>query len=127
VDNRLQTETFTDPVPGMSPGDQIDYSLAFRSRGAITVTMIDDWGNRVLQQRMPGRWDTSSMHETWKWAWGLGVKSSSIVDGTSKTVVVSEVWTVDGSAGSNARFSEDIRGVWACSSLGMLVDGRQHL
>lgn len=54
----------------------------------------------------------------WKFGHGKGVKTRRIKDGTSKTVVASEVRTWDGSAGSNRQFSEDIRGVWVSSAMG---------
>jgi prepilin-type N-terminal cleavage/methylation domain-containing protein len=109
VDERLKNETFQDPVPGMSPGDNIDYSLAISSRGAMTVIMIANWEIKVRQQR----YGMNSLG-MWKFAFGRGVKTKDIDDGVSKTVVVSEVLTVDG----NTRFSRDIRGVWMCSSMG---------
>jgi prepilin-type N-terminal cleavage/methylation domain-containing protein len=111
VDERLKSETFKDPVTGTN----IDYALAVRSRGAITVTMIEDWENKAKQSPVQSGADNLGM---WKFGFGRGVKTSKIKDGVSKTVVVSEVLTVDGSSGSNARLSEDIRGVWVCASMG---------
>ena len=53
----------------------------------------------------------------WKFGRGKGVKVRKIKDGTSKTMVASEVLSWDGSA-SDRNFSEDIRGVWTCPSMG---------
>ena len=53
----------------------------------------------------------------WKFGRGKGTKVRKIKDGTSKTIVASELLTWDGSA-SDRNFSEDIRGVWTCPSMG---------
>ena len=69
----------------------------------------------------------------WKFGYGKGVKGSKIKDGTSNTVVASEVLTVDGNV--RQQNSDDIRGVWISSSMGASVythgyineDGTQSL
>ncbi len=81
-------------------------------RGAITVSMIPGWQN-VRQSEQD-----ASIKGEWKYGRGKGVKIRKIKDGVSKTVVVSEVLTWDGSCGGNSQFSEDIRGVWVCASMG---------
>jgi hypothetical protein len=114
VDDKLRAGTWTDPMPGNYPNDRIDYSIAVRSKGAITVSMIPNWEEKCKQEPLQSGKDNLGM---WKFALGSGIKTSKIKDGTSKTVVCSEVLTVDGAAG-DARSSEDIRGVWMCGSMG---------
>ena len=88
------------------------YAVAKRSRGVITVRMIPGWKNKVVENvadKHPG---------IWKFAHGKGTKSQQIKDGTSKTIVVSEVLTVDDKEGYRGRLSKDIRGVWTSPSMG---------
>jgi prepilin-type N-terminal cleavage/methylation domain-containing protein len=80
-------------------------------RGVITVTVVTNpTGSRGE--------NTDENLGIWKFGRGKGTKTRKIKDGTSKSIVVSEVLTVDGKAGSNATLSEDIRGVWVCGSMG---------
>jgi prepilin-type processing-associated H-X9-DG protein len=50
----------------------------------------------------------------WKFGHGRGTKRSNILDGTSRTILLSEVLPFD--AGNTA--SDDIRGVWCRASMG---------
>jgi hypothetical protein len=80
-------------------------------RGVITVA--------VIRNPTGARGENNDADRgIWKFGRGKGVKTRRIKDGTSKTVVVSEVLTVEGRAGSDATKSEDIRGVWVTSSMG---------
>jgi prepilin-type N-terminal cleavage/methylation domain-containing protein len=78
-------------------------------RGVITVA--------VIPPRVQGE-NAQANRGIWKFGHGSGTKTRKIKDGTSKTVVVSEVLTVDGRAGNDATKSEDIRGVWVTASMG---------
>ncbi|MCA9213328.1 MAG: DUF1559 domain-containing protein [Planctomycetales bacterium] len=92
--------------------DQKGYLAAKRSRGVITVRMIPGWKDKVetgVQDQHPG---------IWKFAHGKGTQTRQIKDGTSKTIIVSEVLPYDDSEGSQGRFSKDIRGVWTSPSMG---------
>jgi hypothetical protein len=116
VDERLARETFSDPVSGMSPSDTIDYSRAIRSRGAMTVRMISHWEARVTYgHSIPS---IAGGSQWWLFSFGKGVKIKNIEDGVAKTAVVSEVLTWDGSVSGVIGSSEDVRGVWMCSSMG---------
>ena len=48
---------------------------------------------------------------------GQGIPTLKIKDGTSKTIVISEVLAWDGTR-EGAKVSEDIRGVWSSASMG---------
>jgi hypothetical protein len=80
-------------------------------RGVITVNMLPGW------QQMNITSESSEARGAWKFGRGRGIKVRRIKDGVSKTVVVSEVLTYDGSA-SDRNYSEDIRGTWMCPSMG---------
>ena len=80
-------------------------------RGVITVSMLPGW-NKITQTEQD-----ESIKGAWKFGRGKGTKTRKIKDGTSKTVVVSEVLAIDG-IGANRQFSDDIRGVWVSSSMG---------
>ena len=93
--------------------DTRTYGSVKRSRGVITVRMIPGWKTKAE--------DRDNVNAgIWKFAHGKGTKSSQIKDGTSKTVIVSEVLTVDDNEGGS-RFSKDIRGVWTSPSMGASV------
>jgi prepilin-type N-terminal cleavage/methylation domain-containing protein len=80
-------------------------------RGVITVA--------VVRNPTGARSENAAADKgIWKFGRGKGVKTRRIKDGTSKTVVVSEVLTVDGKAGSDATKSEDLRGSWTVPSMG---------
>lgn len=92
--------------------DDKNYGAAKRSRGVITVRMIPNWQNKVkagVPDQHPG---------IWKFAHGSGTRTSQIKDGTSKTIVISEVLTVDDNEGQGRILSKDIRGVWTSPSMG---------
>ncbi len=93
------------------------YGALKRSRGVITVRMIPGWKTKAT--------DSDGNAGIWKFAHGKGTKSSQIKDGTSKTVIVSEVLTVDDNEGGS-RFSKDIRGVWTSPSMGASVYTHGH-
>ena len=93
-------------------GDEM-YAYATKSRGAITVTMIPNWKAKSVQEQ---RQDGKDNQGVWKFAFGRGVKSAKIKDGTSNTLVASELLTVDGNPRS--QHSDDIRGVWTTPSMG---------
>ena len=99
-------------------GDQ-SYAAAKRSRGVITVRMIPGWKEKAQQGDNVNK-------GIWKFAHGKGTKSNQIKDGTSKTVIVSEVLTVDDTEGSGRRFSLDMRGVWTSPTMGASVYTHGH-
>lgn len=78
-------------------------------RGVITVSVFEGRGAGENNANDKG---------IWKLGFGKGIKSRRIKDGTSKTIVASEVLTVDGRVGTDSTNSEDIRGVWICPSMG---------
>jgi prepilin-type N-terminal cleavage/methylation domain-containing protein len=80
-------------------------------RGAITISIIKNPSGKSNE-------DAEENKGIWKFGRGHGVKSRKIKDGTSKTMVASEVLTVDGRAGSDASSSEDTRGAWVSPSMG---------
>ena len=90
-------------------GGAENWVVAKRSRGVITVRMIPGWEDKS---------EEDAKHAMWKFALGKGTKSSQIKDGTSKTIIVSEVLSQDDLEGHMGRFSKDIRGVWASPSMG---------
>ena len=77
----------------------------------LSVVMIDDYA-RLVRLTREGR-----MSGEWKYAQGQGIRTPQIKDGTSRTIVVSEVLNWDG-AERNQEYSEDIRGVWTLGSMG---------
>jgi hypothetical protein len=79
--------------------------------GVMSITTIHDYARKVKLTR------NGSLDGEWKFAHGQGTRSKSIKDGTSKTVVISEVLGWDGPS-DGARVSEDIRGVWTSASMG---------
>ena len=79
-------------------------------RGVITVGMIPGW------KKVNQRENDQSIAGQWKYGRGKGVKTRKISDGTSKTIVISEVLTVDGSG--RGQFANDIRGTWVVASMG---------
>jgi hypothetical protein len=88
------------------------YAAAKRSRGVITVHMIPNWTTKMktgVADQHPG---------IWKFAHGSGTRTNQIKDGTSKTIVISEVLAFDDNEGQQGRFSADIRGVWTSPSMG---------
>jgi prepilin-type N-terminal cleavage/methylation domain-containing protein len=80
-------------------------------RGVITVSVIKNPSGA-------GGENDAKNKGIWKFGRGKGTKGRKIKDGTSKTMVVSEVLTVDGKSGSDITSSEDIRGVWTTASMG---------
>jgi prepilin-type N-terminal cleavage/methylation domain-containing protein len=85
-------------------------------RGVVTTMIIPPVRN--AQGRIVTGENSAAMAGMWKFGHGKGVATRKIKDGTSKTVVVSEVLTVDGRSGSDATASEDIRGAWALPTMG---------
>ncbi len=81
--------------------------------GAIPVVTILKPSNDLMRRGH----DDPMLRGTWKYGRGKGVAIRKIKDGASKTMVVSEVLTFDGSA-SDPQFSEDIRGIWTSPSQG---------
>ena len=75
-------------------------------RGVITVVIVPPPNPGPL-------WDPG----LWQFGYGRGTKLRKIVDGKSKTVILSEVLAVDGK-GSIASASDDIRGAWLTPSMG---------
>ena len=80
-------------------------------RGVITVNMLPGWQQLNITSESP------EARGAWKFGRGQGTKVRRIKDGTSKTIVISEVLTYDGSA-PDRNYSEDIRGTWLCPSMG---------
>ena len=80
-------------------------------RGVISVAVIKNPTNTRGE-------NAAANKGIWKFGRGKGTKTRKIKDGTSKTIVVSEVLTVDGRAGGDATKSEDIRGAWVSPSMG---------
>ncbi len=79
--------------------------------GVLSVVMIDDYA-RLTRLTQEGK-----INGEWKYAQGQGVRSPQIKDGTSRTIVLSEVLTWDGDDRSQES-AEDIRGVWTLGSMG---------
>jgi hypothetical protein len=81
------------------------------NRGLITVR---------VKQVPPKASRTEHVYVTrgvWRLGRGYGVKARRIHDGTSRTMMLSEVLAVDGK-GRIAGASDDIRGVWVTASMG---------
>lgn len=78
--------------------------------GVLSVVMIDDYA-RLTRLTQEGK-----ISGTWKYAQGQGIRSPQIKDGTSRTIVVSEVMPSDGE--ERRQYSPDIRGVWTLGSMG---------
>jgi hypothetical protein len=93
-------------------GDE-HFAAAESSRGVITVRMIPNWIDRVKADNAQ-----ASGASVWKFAHGKGTKVRNIKDGTSYSIILSEVLSVDDSEGFENRYSKDIRGVWASPSMG---------
>lgn len=96
----------------MSPRNSTD-KIRRLKRGAITVAVIPP---PIDAERLGENVDP--YRGVWKYGHGAGVPLRKIKDGTSKTMIASEVLTVDGRAGNDATRSEDIRGVWVSASMG---------
>jgi prepilin-type N-terminal cleavage/methylation domain-containing protein len=111
----LGSGTYFESIDGNSRVDeqiaQNDPTRKLR-RGVITVVMLP--GYKAIRQSE----QHASIQGIWKYGHGKGTKERKIVDGTSKTIVASEVLTWDGSSPSNRAMSEDIRGVWTVPSMG---------
>ncbi len=101
VDDQLEKE-------GLVTISNVQY-VGKQLRGVITVT--------VFEGRASGE-NSAPNAGVWKFGHGKGTKVRRIKDGTSKTVVASEVLTVDGRLGSDATKSADIRGVWVVPAAG---------
>lgn len=79
-----------------------------RPKGAFGLVTLDKWRN------VTGGQDDQSTLGTWKTGWGKGTKIGDMQrDGTSNTVMVSEVLGVDS--------QQDIRGAWVLSTMGASV------
>lgn len=98
IDDQLEKE-------GLTKNGDVPKQL----RGVITTAVIP---GRVAGENAKGN------EGIWKFGHGKGVKIRRIKDGTSKTIVASEVLTVDGRVGTDATKSEDIRGVWVVPAAG---------
>ena len=70
-------------------------------RGAFGIVMVDGWEGRTAEPRSLGKW---------KMGLGQGTKFSQITDGSSNTLMISEVVGVDSSL--------DGRGGWVLQSMG---------
>jgi prepilin-type N-terminal cleavage/methylation domain-containing protein/prepilin-type processing-associated H-X9-DG protein len=70
-------------------------------RGAFGIVMVDGWEGRTAAPRSHGKW---------KMGLGQGTKLSQIIDGSSNTLMISEVVGVDSSL--------DGRGGWVLQSMG---------
>ncbi len=79
--------------------------------GVMSVIVIDDFA-RLIELTRKG-----TIQGEWKWAHGQGTPTQKIKDGTSKTIVLSEVMPWDGVDNASA-YSLDIRGVWTSPSMG---------
>ena len=82
--------------------------------GVLSVVMIDDYARLIRLTRQ------GQINGEWKYAEGQGTRTIQIKDGTSRTIVLSEVLSWDGSD-RNQEYSEDIRGVWTSGSMGASV------
>ena len=105
VDRLLDAE----PTNALSPKNTTSKVRRLK-RGIITVAAIPT--------RVPNGENPDEGKGIWKFGHGKGVPSRKIKDGTSKTMVVSEVLSVDGSSNNDATRSEDIRGAWVSASMG---------
>lgn len=79
--------------------------------GVLSVLMIPDYQRLIAATR---RGEISGQ---WRMAQGQGTPRKKIKDGTSRTVVISELLTWDG-ASRLPQFSEDIRGAWTSGAMG---------
>jgi prepilin-type N-terminal cleavage/methylation domain-containing protein/prepilin-type processing-associated H-X9-DG protein len=70
-------------------------------RGAFGIVMVDGWEGKTAAPRSHGKW---------KMGLGQGTKFSQITDGSSNTLLISEVIGVDS--------SNDARGGWVLHSMG---------
>jgi hypothetical protein len=103
--------TYLESIDGNPKVDTQIGALSKLRRGAMTVRMLPGW------QRLSSQFEDFKGNKRWIWGHGRGTKARHIRDGTSKTIIVSEVLAVDGDS-RNQRFSQDIRGVWTCASMG---------
>ena len=93
-----------------SKGSRESQDIVRKSRGVMTVSMLRQWETR---KKMPDRFKG-----IWRFGHGQGTKAKHIKDGHSKTILLAEVVPVDDLEGFGNKFSKDIRGVWASSSMG---------
>ncbi len=99
--------TYLESIDGNSEVDDRLDPIQKLKRGVMTVSMLP---------KLPPQNDQDPrMVGIWKYGRGKGIEHRKIKDGTSKTIIVSEVVTWDGSRG---QFSLDIRGVWVSASMG---------
>lgn len=80
-----------------------------RKWGVMTIKMIPGYQDFDLANGTPPG--------VAMFARGQGTKREDITDGMAQTIIISELLTWDGDA-SNPAYSEDIRGVWTCGSMG---------
>ena len=110
IDNSKVVDEILEQSPTSPLSPTVDTQKVRRlKRGVLTVNVIPP---RVRGENAAGN------RGMWKFGHGKGVKIRKIKDGTSKSIVVSEVLTVDGRAGNDATKSEDIRGTWVTASMG---------
>jgi prepilin-type N-terminal cleavage/methylation domain-containing protein len=79
--------------------------------GALSLPLIPDY------QRLTELTLRKKIKGDWRLGHGIGMPTSKIKDGTSRTIVLSEVMAWDG-ASDGSPASVDIRGVWTSVSMG---------
>jgi prepilin-type N-terminal cleavage/methylation domain-containing protein/prepilin-type processing-associated H-X9-DG protein len=90
----------SDHYLGFNPSQPIPPEIEVK-RGAFGIVMVDGWEGRTSAPRSHGKW---------KMGTGQGTKFSQIIDGSSNTLMISEVVGVDSSL--------DGRGGWVLPSMG---------
>jgi prepilin-type N-terminal cleavage/methylation domain-containing protein/prepilin-type processing-associated H-X9-DG protein len=90
----------SDHYLGFNPAQPIPPEIEAK-RGAFGIVMVDGWEGRTAAPRSHGKW---------KMGTGQGTKFSQIIDGSSNTLLLSEVLGFDSSL--------DGRGGWVLQSMG---------
>jgi hypothetical protein len=109
IDGSRQVDAFVVERSNAEREDDVEVSgQRLVRRGTVTVRVGRIYVDRHFASRGAERLGLSAIG---------GVRIKDIKDGTSRTMLLSEVLTVDGS-GAVANASEDIRGVWVSPSMG---------
>jgi prepilin-type N-terminal cleavage/methylation domain-containing protein len=80
--------------------------------GVMSLRLIPEYQRlteQTLNKAIPG---------DWRLGHGIGMSTAKIKDGTSHTVILSELLSWDGLAADLSAYSSDIRGVWTSGSMG---------
>jgi len=106
----LGSEHYRTAIDGTGDGRLLREDDDVLQTGVLGIVLVDDFRAKVA------RTQAGRQRGEWKLAHGEGTPTHKISDGLSKTVVLSEVLSWDGTG--DRGYSVDIRGVWTSASMG---------